>query len=156
MDVTLQYSLVGEGDNFDSSMELDETRIGVGLAMDFNIAGAVNDEPRRLAIAYRGRERAYQRLQSEIRTEVRSATFALREKAAELGLAREGLVIAQQQYRFAELRYAKGTAGTEEVLEKEQELSDARQRELAARVEYLVSSYDVQRASGTLAEQWQR
>lgn len=156
IDVSLQYSLVGDGDSVADSMNLNDTRVGIGVSMDMDGRSEEQREQRRLLLQYESRERALEKLEGEIRAEARAATLAVQESAGQLRLARELLDLTQQQFSYTELRYRNGSAGTEDVLEKQQSLSDARHAELVARVSYLLSSYTLQAADGSLVEDWTR
>lgn len=153
-DVSLQYSLLGDGDGFSDSLSFNDTRFGVGVSMDFDLMGSPNQEYRRLTLFYDDKRRAYEQLEADIRADVRDAVFAMQDSAGQLALARESVRLSEQQFRLTELKYRGGSASTLEVLEAQQEQSDTRHRELAARVRFLQSTYRVQMVSGTLLERW--
>lgn len=154
-DVVLQFSRVGQGATLSDSMSLDENRIGVGVSMDIDVDGRRDQVYRRLTLFYREKQRAYDRLEQDVRAEVRAAVIDLQDKAGALALARDGVDLAEQRFRLAELRYRGGSSSTEEILEREQALSEARQQERTARAAYLVASREIDRVTGTLADRWQ-
>lgn len=154
MDVTVQYALVGEGSSFSESSNLNDSRLGIGVAFDMTSQGELVTEQRRLYLRFQASARALDRLEGEIRSEVQAALYELRDAEAQLALTRQDRGLAQQQLRLAEILYTKGTATTEEMLERQQSLSDARQQELAARVRLLLASYRLERATGSLLERW--
>ncbi len=150
--VTLQYSRVGRGDGFSESIELDENRFGIGLSMDMDVDGRRDITYRRIALFYKSKQRAYDRLAEDIRADVRLALMQRQERSSQLTLARSGEHLAEQRFKQADLLYRAGRSTTEDMLEREQALSEARQQERQARVEYLLSNLEVKRVSGTLAQ----
>lgn len=154
LDVSLQYALIGEGTSFSDSVSFDDSRIGIGVSMDIDVFGTPDQQHRRLALFFDSTRRSYERLESEIRTAVADAVFALQDDASQLELARQSLSLADKQFRLIELKYRGGTASTQEVLEAEQELSDAGYQELTTRVNYVLSTYRVRLIAGTLLEDW--
>lgn len=154
LDITLQYSRVGQGESLGDSIELDENRFGVGLSMDMDVDGRRDITYRRIALFYRTKQRSYDRLAEDIRADVRRALMLKSERNSQLALARESEYLAEQRFRQAELLYRSGRSSTEEMLEREQALSEARRQERQARVEYLLADLEVQRVSGTLAGEW--
>ena len=154
LDVTLQYSRVGRGDGFSDSIEMDENRFGIGLSMDVDVNGRRDIAYRRIALFFNSKRRAYDRLAEDIRADVRRAVLARQERSSELTLARAGRDLAEQRFRQTELLYNSGRSSTEDMLEREQSLSEARRQERQARVDFLLSELELQRVSGTLAQQW--
>ncbi|UCG74209.1 MAG: TolC family protein [Chromatiales bacterium] len=154
LDVTLQYSRVGRGEGFSDSIELDENRFGIGLSMDMDVDGRRDITYRRIALFYKSKQRAYDRLAEDIRADVRRALMHRQESSSQLTLARSGEQLAEQRFRQADLLYRAGRSSTEGVLEREQALSEARKQERQARVDYLLSDLEVSRVSGTLAKDW--
>lgn len=154
LDVTLQYSRVGRGEGFSDSIELDENRFGIGVSMDMDVNGRRDIAYRRIALFYKTKRRAYDRLAEDIRADVRRAVLARQERSSELVLARGGRDLAEQRFRQAELLYNSGRSSTEDMLEREQALSEARKQERQARVDFLLAELELQRVSGTLADRW--
>lgn len=153
-DISLQYALIGEGTSFSDSVSFDDSRIGIGVSMDIDVFGTPDQQHRRLALFFDSTRRSYERLESEIRTAVADAVFGMQDDARQLELARQSLTLADKQFQLIELKYRGGTASTQEVLEAEQELSDAGYDELTNRVNYLLSTYRVRLVAGTLLEDW--
>ncbi len=154
LDVSLQYALIGEGTTFSDSVNFDDSRIGIGLSMDIDLMGTPNQQHRRLALFFDSKRRSYERLEGQIRTTVADAVFAMQNDASQLDLARQSMALSEKQFQLMELKYRGGTASTQEVLEAEQELSDAHYTELTSRVSYLLSTYRVRLVAGTLMEDW--
>lgn len=155
LNLSLQYALVGEGTSFSESSNLDEGRFGLGLAVDLARQGSLDEESRRLYLQYQSRRRALERLEAEVQAEVEAGLFTVRDAAARLRLARQNRILNQQQLRLAETLYEQGTGTTEDMLERQQRLAEARQQELAARVQVLMANYRLLAATGSLLEQWQ-
>jgi len=154
-DVSLQYSMIGEGTTFSDAMEFDDSRIGVGISMDVDLMGNPDQQYRRLALFYDDKRRGYEQLEGEIRATVKDAVFSLQDDAGQLRLARQSLQLAEQQFKLTELKYRAGSASTQEVLEAEQARSDARYAEMQARVDFLLSTYRVRLVAGTLMDDWE-
>ena len=154
-DVSLQYSMLGEGTTFSDALAFDDSRIGIGISMDVDLMGNPDQQYRRLALFYDDKRRGYEQLEGEIRASVKDSVFQMQDDAGRLRLARQSLKLAEQQFDLTELKYRAGTASTQEVLEAEQARSDARYQELQARVDFMLSHYRVRLVSGTLMDDWQ-
>jgi len=154
LDVTLQFARVGEGEAFSDSIDLNENRVGIGLSMDMDMNGRRDITYRRILLFYKQRQRDYNRLSEDIRADVRNALMVHRERASQLELARASLDLSQQRFRHAELLYRSGKSSTEDVLEREQALSESRQAERQARADYLIAGLEVKRVTGTLAQEY--
>ncbi len=152
--VSLQYALIGEGTTFSDSVSFDDSRVGIGITMDVDLLGNPDQQHRRLALFFDSTRRSYERLEGRIRTAVADAVFTMQNDARQLALARQSLTLGEKQFRLMALKYRGGSASTQEVLEAEQELSDARYVELTSRVNYLLSNYRVRLVAGTLLEDW--
>ena len=154
VDVSLQYALIGEGTTLSDSVEFDDSRIGIGISMDIDLAGTPDQQYKRAALFFDSTRRRYENLEGEIRAAVADSVFTVQNEATNLRLSRQSLSIAEQQFRLTELKYRGGQASTQDVLETEQKLSDARYMELSARINYLLSSYRARLIAGTLLEEW--
>ncbi|MGI9330790.1 MAG: TolC family protein [Gammaproteobacteria bacterium] len=154
LDVTLQFARVGEGEGFGDSMDLNENRVGIGLSMDMDVNGRRDITYRRILLFYKQRQRDYNRLSEDIRADVRNAVMNHREQVSQLGLARASLSLSEQRFKHAELLYRSGKSSTEDVLEREQALSESRQLERQARADYLIAGLEVKRVTGTLAKEY--
>ena len=154
LDVNLMYSLVGDGTSFSDSMSFDDQRFGVGVSMDVDLMGNPDQRQRRLFLFYDDKRRSYERLEDEIRIAVKDAVFQAQEDAGQLNLARESLRLAEKQFQLTELKYRAGSASTQEVLEAQQDMSDARYMELSSRVNYLMSAYRVRLVAGEILQDW--
>jgi len=154
LDVTLQFARVGEGEAFSDSIDMKENRVGIGLSMDMDMNGRRDITYRRILLFYKQRQRDYNRLSEDIRADVRNALMQHRERASQLALTRSSLELSEQRFKHAELLYRTGKSSTEDVLEREQALSEARQIERQARADYLVAGLEVKRVTGTLSQEY--
>lgn len=152
-DVSLQYAMVGEGTTFSDALQFDDSRIGVGISMDVDLMGNPDQQYRRLALFYDDKRRGYEQLEGEIRASVKDAVFRMQDDGGKLRLARQSLKLAEQQFKLTELKYRAGSASTQEILEAEQAMSDARYAEMTSRVDFLLSSYRVRLVAGTLMDE---
>lgn len=154
IDVSLQWSLVGEGGSVGESLSLDEQRFGVGVAVALDRGRAANLERRRWLLIYETRRQSCLALENQVRFESRDAVLTLDDARAAAQIAFQELVLANDEFRIAELRYRGGTATTEEALNAEQALADARLGELERRVSYWIARKRIDRASGNLEDRW--
>jgi outer membrane protein TolC len=154
IEVSLQWSLVGEGGNAGDSFALDEPRFGIGVNVALDRGRAQSYERRRWALQYETRRQSYIALENRVRFDVRDALLALDDALAGARIAEQQLALATDEFRVAELRYRSGSATTEEVLRVEQSLADAQLIELERRVAYWIARRRVDRLSGIGAEQW--
>ncbi len=154
LDVRLQYSLIGEGNSFVDSFKVDDRRIGIGISLDLNLSKSAQDEKRRLMLFYEDKQRAYDKLAMQIRSDARLALLGLRDKTTQLRLSIESTRLAEQQFEFLSLRYRAGQVSTQDVLEAQQNLARSRHAELKARVDHLLAHYQLEKITGSLTERW--
>lgn len=155
IDVQLQYSLVGDGDNFSDSFSMDDQRFGIGFYMDLDIGRSQERERKRLMLNYDARRRQHRQLEASIRASAREGFLRYQETASRLAIAREAAGLARDRYRREELRYKAGEVSTDDILAAEQALTEAQHEELEARVGHILAAYEVERAGGVLVARWQ-
>lgn len=149
MEVSLNYSLLGEGDSPVGSFQFDDQRFGVGVRMNTDIANSEHKiKQRKLQLRKQSQQREYDYLQSTITAEVRSAYGAALRARTSMEYSEEFVKIAELQHKQNTILLERGELTDLEMLESEQALSKARQRALGARVGYLLAEQRLAVASG--------
>ncbi len=149
MEISLQYALVGEGEDIDDTFDFDDQRVGVGFSMNTDLVNSeVKIKRRKLFLMRQTNEREYEHLQRTVAMEVRSAYAEVRRFGSSLKYAKQYLKLASKQHDEAEIRHKRGDITELELLESSYRFMEARMRALAARVDYLLAEQSLAMASG--------
>lgn len=111
-----------------------------GLAIEGNIRQAKGT----LAEAEANRRQ----LELDVAVEVQQAWLGLREAAERIGVAREGLASAEEDYNFSKSRYELGAGTYLDLLTAQVSLAQARQSHVEALADARVAEADLERAIG--------
>ena len=155
IDVSLQYSLTGQGNGLVESLRLDNQRLGLGLTMstDFELTDARNARER-VALAYREATRRLKQIENRIRREVHKAyREALRTRYRQR-LALRRVQIAKSRYVAERMRYERGLSSIIELLQTQQALSEARHQALGSRIDALLARLTLDTLTGRLHRRW--
>jgi len=87
-------------------------------------------------------------LELDVAVEVQQAWLALREAVERIGVAREGLASAEEDYNFSKSRYELGAGTFLDLLNAEVSLSQARQSLVEAQADARTAEADLERAIG--------
>lgn len=149
VEVSLQYALVGEGDNFEDSFDVDDQRFGVGLRMNTDMQNSeVRIKQRKLYLHRRAQQREFDYLQRSVIADVRKAYTATKRARTALDYVQRYQGLAEQKHEQTEILYKRGDVTELELFESEHQVSRARHRALNARVEYLLAEQFLAMASG--------
>ncbi len=155
IDISLQYSLVGQGSNFNDSLGIDDQRVGFGLSVDTDLGLTRQQvDTQRAILDYRHSTLSLDRLKKQIRLEVRNALRDLERRRDSLDIASAQATFAERRFELMRIRYAKGLEDALELLRAQQELAQARHQRLVARVDTLLARLALDMTTGRLKDQW--
>ncbi|MDG2305456.1 MAG: TolC family protein [Candidatus Binatia bacterium] len=151
LDLVGHYAQQGFGESFGDSFNLDRTEWNVGfrssVPLDRTIQKAALTEAE---IALRSRERNYRQLRGQVVGQVRQAVRQLDRARAESELAARIATQASQQEELARYRYEKGLTDNFDLVQAEEQLTEARAGQILATIDQAVAAGAVRRATGTL------
>lgn len=133
-----------EGDPTNTTQRQGEIRISLPIFDGLAIEGNVRRAKGALAEA----EASRRQLELDVAVEVQQAWLTLREAVERIGVAREGLASAEEDYNFSKSRYELGAGTILDLLNAEVSLAQARQSEVEALADARVAEADLERAIG--------
>ncbi|MEM1112306.1 MAG: TolC family protein [Pseudomonadota bacterium] len=149
MEVSLQYSLIGEGESIDDSFNVDDQRFGVGLRMNTDLQNSETKiKQRKLYLHRRAQQREFDYLQRSIISQVRKSYSAAQRARSALDFIREYQALAEQKHEQQQILWRRGDVTELEYFESQHELNRARHRALSAKVDYLLAEQDLAMATG--------
>ena len=155
MEISLQYALVAEGDQFSDSLEFDDQRFGVGLRMNTDFGQSEQKlKERKLQLRFAKAQREFDYLREQVSVQIRTARNACAQAKSRASYAAKTLDVAQRKHEHADILRARGRLTELEFLESDQQLADAEQKHLAARIDYLLAAQELAFASGHYGYQW--
>ncbi len=151
VDLVGHYAQQGFGESLGDSLNLDRTEWNVGfrssVPLDRTIQKAALTDAE---IALRSRERHYRQLRGQVVGQVRQAVRQLDRAAAESELAARVAEQATQQEELARYRYEKGLTDNFDLVQAEEQLTEARASQILAAIDHALAAAAVRRAVGTL------
>jgi outer membrane protein len=121
-----------------------ELRVSLPIFDGLAIEGNIRQAKGVLAEAEANRRQ----LELDVAVEVQQAWLALREADERIGVAREGLASAEEDYNFSKSRYELGAGTFLDLLNAEVSLAQARQSHVEALADARVAEADLERAIG--------
>lgn len=151
LDLSIRYTLSGDGDAFDKSWNLDEDRWGMGVSssFDFNVA---SDQAtyQQAQLAYNGAIRALLTTEQDILLDVLQTMTSVRQAEARVYLQEQSVSQSEKQLELAEIRYKKGLSDNLDVIDAEEALMKARTSYYGAVVQHLIAKLKLKQATGAL------
>lgn len=151
VDLVGYYAQQGFGDSFGDSFNLDRTEWNVGfrssVPLDRTVQKAALTEAE---IALRSRERHYRQVRGQVVGQVRQALRQLERARAEAELAARVAEQTAQQEQLARYRYEKGLTDNFDLVQAEEQLTEARAATILAAIDHTLAAAAVRRATGTL------
>lgn len=151
VDLVGYYAQQGFGESFGDSFNLDRTEWNVGfrssVPLDRTLQKAALTEAE---ISLRSRERHYRQLRGQVVGQVRQAVRQLERTQAESALAGQVAEQASQQEELARYRYEKGLTDNFDLVQAEEQLTEARAAQILAAIDHTLAAAAVRRATGTL------
>jgi outer membrane protein TolC len=154
LNLALSFTPMGDSDDFGNSLELDEYTWGVSLSSstDFRRTAeraAYDQSKLTVAAAYRN----LSLLRDEIAREAKSALRALKEAEQRIGIQKEQIENAKGKLKLAQVKFKHGMANNFDLIEAEEQLRQAQSDMISVVIDYIVGTYNLRSAMGTLLEQ---
>lgn len=151
LDISIQYTLSGEGNGFQDSLDLKDTDWGIGVntSFDFNFAqerGAYQQAQ----LAHNAALRAVQSTEQDIMLEVLRAVNSVRQAQARIVLQEQSVAQAEKQLELAELRYKKGLSDNLDVIDAEESALKAKTGYYSAVVQHILAKLTLKHVTGSL------
>lgn len=155
LNITLKYSQLGRGSSFNESIDLNETRFGVGLSAttDFTLTQERANHQKAL-IVVKNKQRDYEQAKDKIINEVKESVRFIKRGLKKIELRNKRIEDAENQLKFAMIRYKKGLIDNLTVIDAEKELVLTRTSQISAVVDYIVAVNRLYRATGDLRKEW--
>lgn len=151
VDLVGYYAQQGVGESFGDSFDLDRTEWNVGfrssVPLDRTVQKAALTEAE---ITLRSRERAFRQIRGQVVGQVRQAIRRLERAKAESELAARVANQAAQQEELARYRYEKGLSDNFDLVQAEEQLTEARAGQILSAIDQALAAAAVRRATGTL------
>ncbi|MCF6237706.1 MAG: TolC family protein [Candidatus Marinimicrobia bacterium] len=155
VDLTLQVSQIGQGVGFSDSMELDETRVGIGLAASTDFFTSLGKTGYRKAwLAYKGKKNELEQKKVVIINEVRDAYRRVSRGSDRISLREKRIADAGKQVEYAMRRYEKGLIDNLAVIDAEKELVEAKTDHISAVIDYIIAIGQLDKATDQLRDKW--
>lgn len=152
--LTASYSVSHTKDEFTVSGAADEENSGTNrqgelrLSMPIFDGLAIEGNIRQAKGVLAEAEANRRQLELDVAVEVQQAWLALREAVERIGVAREGLASAEEDYNFSKSRYELGAGTFLDLLNAEVSLAQARQSLVEAQADARTAEADLERAIG--------
>jgi len=151
VDLVGYYAQQGFGESFGDSFNLDRTEWNVGFRSSVPLDRTVQEAALTEAeITLRSRERHFRQLRGQVVSQVRQAVRRLERAQAETELSARVAEQAAQQEKLASYRYEKGLTDNFDLVQAEEQLTEARAARILSSVDQALAAAAVRRATGTL------
>jgi outer membrane protein len=151
LDVSIQYTLSGEGDAFKKSLDLEETRWGIGLNSSFDLDVSRDRAAYQQAqLAYEGTLRALHSVEQDVMLDVLQTITGVKQTQARVYLQEQSVAQAEKQLELADLRYKKGLSTNLDVIDAEETFISAKTNYYSAIAQHLIAKMRLKQVTGTL------
>ena len=153
LNLELSYRRYGEDEKFYRSADFDKDKWGVGLSAEGDIwRTAEKAQYQQSLLTVKGTRRRMVNLRDEIQSEVKQELRTLMKSAKSIEIQKDQIHQAEGKLELARIKFSHGLANNFDLIEAERELLQAQSRLLGAVTNYIVSSYRLKAALGTLLE----
>ena len=153
LDVVLNYSRFGSGENFGGSTGFDQGSWNVGLVTSTDLARTVErvgyDQS---LLNVKGAQRNYNLLRDEVVREVKRDFRNLRGSENSIAIQEEQIRQSKGQLELAQVKFRWGLANNFDLIDAETKLRIAQTNLLSAVLQYIVGTNRLRAAMGTLLE----
>jgi len=151
LDVSIQYTLSGDGDAFKKSLDLEETRWGIGLNSSFDL-DVTRDRAayQQAQLAYEGTLRALHSVEQDVMLDVLQTITRVKQAQARVYLQEQSVAQAEKQLELADLRYKKGLSTNLDVIDAEEAFISAKTNYYSAIAQHLIAKMRLRQVTGTL------
>jgi len=151
LNVTVQYTLRGQGDDFGSSWNMEKDFWGVGVRSSFNLDFANERAAYQQAhLTLNSALRALQSVKDDIISEVFQTIVSVRQAEASVKFQEQSVLQAEKQLELSSLRYKKGLSDNLDVVNAQESLIRAKNGYYSAIVQHIISKMRLKQVSGTL------
>jgi outer membrane protein len=151
LDVSLNVSQLGFGPSYGDALRTGDTRVSVSLSTAYSLERSAEKVAAAVAdLDVQAHQRAVTQKEMEVETDVRAAVRELERIRKSVELQRQGVEVAAQQRRLANLRYQRGLASNFDVVDAEGSLVLARSALVGLLASYKVALVELRRATGVL------
>lgn len=151
LDLSIQYTLSGEGDAFRESLDMENSSWGIGINSSFNLDFARDRAAYQQAqLTYNGALRSVQSVEQDVRLEVLQTVTSVKQAQARVYLQGQSVFQAEKQLELAELRYKKGLSDNLDVIDAEESLIKAKTNYYSSIVQHLIAKMKLKQGTGTL------
>jgi outer membrane protein TolC len=151
LDLSVQYTLSGEGNAFEESLDLKESRWGIGINSSFNLDFARDRAAYQQAqLTYNGAIRSVQSVEQDVLLDVLQTVTSVKQAQARVYLQEQSVFQAEKQLELAELRYKKGLSDNLDVIDAEESFIKAKTSYYSAVVQHLIAKMRLKQVTGTL------
>jgi outer membrane protein len=151
LDVSIQYTLSGEGDAFEQSLDLEDSRWGIGINSSFNLDSARDRADYQQAqLAYDGAIRSLQSVEQDVMLEVLQTVTTVNQAQARVYFQEQSVNQAEKQLELAELRYKKGLSSNLDVIDAEEAFIKAKTNYYSAIGQHLIAKMKLKQVTGSL------
>lgn len=155
VEVSIQYALVGEADNFKDSFQLDDKRLGVGLRIltDFDADTRLRDKQAK-DLRYGMKLKDLERLKNKIKLEIRRSYHGVSQAERRMKYAQNDLTQTQMKFEESEIFFKEGKLTYLELLERDYDLDSARFSYSTSRFDYYIAMEALAKVSGNYEQLW--
>lgn len=151
LDLSIQYTLSGEGNAFEESLDMKESRWGIGINSSFNLDFARDRAAYQQAqLTYNGAIRSVQSVEQDVLLDVLQTVTSVKQAQARVYLQEQSVFQAEKQLELAELRYKKGLSDNLDVIDAEESFIKAKTNYYSAVVQHLIAKMKLKQVTGTL------
>ncbi|MFV1950542.1 MAG: TolC family protein [Nitrospinota bacterium] len=151
VDLSLNYSRYGTGNNFEDSIDLNDERYGIGLISSLTLDRASEKAShQRALIDLRKRERDHRLIKENIIREVRHSIRNLSRNVENIEIQKRNVEQAEKILELAMIRYRKGLSDNLSVIEAEENLIKTKSNYITAMTDYIVSRAGLKKVAGIL------
>ena len=153
LNLALNYSRFGVGDRFGESTGFDRDLWGVSLVTSTDLTRTeekIAFEQSRIDI--RGAERNFSLSRDQVVREVRRELRSLRRSGQRISIQEEQIAQARGQLELARVKFRRGLTDNFDLVDAESQLRNAETNLLSVVLEYIVGTYRLRAAMGTLVE----
>jgi outer membrane protein len=151
LDLSVQYTLSGEGNAFEESLDMKESHWGIGINSSFNLDFASDRAAYQQAqLTYNGAIRSVQSIEQDVLLDVLQTVTSVKQAQARVYLQEQSVFQAEKQLELAELRYKKGLSDNLDVIDAEESFIKAKTNYYSAVVQHLIAKMKLKQVTGTL------
>lgn len=153
LDVVLNYSRFGSGENFGDSTGFDKDSWNIGLVTSTDIARTVERAAYDQSLLnVQGSRRNYSLLRDEVTREVNRDFRNLRGYENSIAIQEEQIKQAKGQLELAQVKFRYGLANNFDLIDAETQLRSAQTNLLSAVLNYIIGTNRLRASIGTLLE----